>query len=852
MKLGLRQMIALVPALLFAIVVPAQDLPKMPSDPVVSSGVLPNGLSYFIASNASEKGLADFALIQKTGVSNVTDSIADSGCAVTLAREALASVHRLRNSSPQKFFSRHGSVPGKDGYVSVNEDATMFSFPGVRLSDHTAVLDSALLVLLDMADRRTFSDNPFLKRWYSPGDQAVVVAGDVDAKSVLSRLEAMSYMIPPSPSSDRSMFHPEDSSKVSVSETGVTKSLRDISMTWISKRAPREYMNTIQPVIFDKALDVLGKVAVRRVRSELEAERIPSADVSYIHRRTDEGPGDDVFALHASVYPDDVQKTAEVMAAVMSSIDAHGVSVDEYVLAESEFMSELKTRAGRSYRSNAEYVERCRAAFMYDSHLSSLKQIYSFHTARELPDSVRCRYFNDLASAFIYPLAGEADSSRCDSVPAFSPVDLPAPGVKVKLKSVRKDHLSGGSVWTFSNGFKVVYHNMPSDGEVYYTLALNGGYGGMSGMNPGEGAFVSDIFRLSRIAGVKGDDFFTALMKEGLVMEPRVTMSNTLIGGHLRKDRIPLLMKALLALSLDHSPMDESYSYYRDCEEAALEHPRSIYASRMTVIDSLMCPGYRFSPYKSKGVLDDSFYTKAYAFLTEQMQKLNDGVLVLVGDVGEEYLKQQLMTYVGSLPVKDVSAKKTMVRYQPVSGWSTYAVKGAEDAVDVAFSARMPLTFTNYLAACVAVMTVEKGLQEVLADSGMSFEVLYNCRIYPEERMNMLISVRGSDPEGFAPGYTAGSPIDVLGKVRNALSELTFKEITDDEFKKYKAYLKNRLSVSMKDPQYWVDAIIVRHLDGKDLTTGYAANIDALSKNDVKRVLALLDRGSKVEYVTEQ
>jgi hypothetical protein len=80
---------------------------------------------------------------------------------------------------------------------------------------------------------------------------------------------------------------------------------------------------------------------------------------------------------------------------------------------------------------------------------------------------------------------------------------------------------------------------------------------------------------------------------------------------------------------------------------------------------------------------------------------------------------------------------------------------------------------------------------------------------------------------------------------------LASKEITDDQLKQYKAFLKNQLSVEMNDPQYWVDAIVVRYLDGKDLTTGYAANIDALSKDDVKRVLALIDRGCKVEYVTE-
>ena len=41
----------------------------------------------------------------------------------------------------------------------------------------------------------------------------------------------------------------------------------------------------------------------------------------------------------------------------------------------------------------------------------------------------------------------------------------------------------------------------------------------------------------------------------------------------------------------------------------------------------------------------------------------------------------------------------------------------------------------------------------------------------------------------------------------------------------------------------------VRHLDGKDLTTGYASRIDAVKASDVQAVLDLLESGSKVEYV---
>ena len=89
MKSGLRQIFAFVPAILFSIIVPAQELPVMPDDPAVVAGTLPNGMSYYIAQNASDKGRADFALVQKTGRKNVADSAAVADKAVAVAREAL-------------------------------------------------------------------------------------------------------------------------------------------------------------------------------------------------------------------------------------------------------------------------------------------------------------------------------------------------------------------------------------------------------------------------------------------------------------------------------------------------------------------------------------------------------------------------------------------------------------------------------------------------------------------------------------------------------------------------------------------------------------------------------------------
>lgn len=142
MKSGLRQIFAFVPAILFSIIVPAQELPVMPDDPAVVAGTLPNGMSYYIAQNASDKGRADFALVQKTGRKNVADSAAVADKAVAIAREALVSLPRLGSASPLKFFTSHGSAPDEDGYVKVTDDATVFRFNDVRISDGKTVIDS--------------------------------------------------------------------------------------------------------------------------------------------------------------------------------------------------------------------------------------------------------------------------------------------------------------------------------------------------------------------------------------------------------------------------------------------------------------------------------------------------------------------------------------------------------------------------------------------------------------------------------------------------------------------------------------------------------------------------------------
>jgi predicted Zn-dependent peptidase len=875
MKLNLIQIIVSVTAILFPMSMSAQEVPLMKADKSVISGVLPDGMSYYLVSNPSDKGSADFALVQKTGRLNVADStVSLPEKVVDVSRDALAALPRFGALVPQKFLTMHGAAAGPEGYVDVRDDATVFRFRDVRISDGKSVLDSVLLAVMDIADRANTSGDEFVGRWYGPESQAVVVSGDIDAQEVALKLRMMSYMIPAKEECERQELKDMESGQLAfLCDPCQDSRLGTVSLEWSSKRVPREYMPTVQPVIFDMSLDVLGRIASRRVKMNLEKAGIPFADVSYGRTGSDRTPYDDRFSVSVTSEKKHAADILAILTEVMASLDVAGALPGEYLLAETGFLADMKEQARRVICTNEEYVDRCISAFLYNSSLASPKEVYAFHRSRNVDESFKRNLFNTIVSALLQPSANLEVRSPLDTVESRRIFDsvwaevasgsdarpwidrradstaFPGPGIKVKLKSAKEDPLSGGIVWTFSNGFKVIYRKMASAGEMYYALALNGGYGSIPGLEKGEGAFVSDVLRLSRVSGMKYDVFQELLIKEGVQLEARVTLSNTVVEGQLPKEKMSLLMRALLALANEREGLSQAYPYYKAGEELALEYGKEGFDARMTAIDSIMCPDYKFSSYKSEGGLTDGLFVKADDFFVNQMSKLNDGVLVLVGDMDEDGLKKLLLGFVGGFRTKEVALRRPVLRYQPVSGWTTYTLPGPAGSVDVAMSSRMPLTAENHLASSLAVMVLQRELTAALEGSSMRLDVSSSCRIYPEERLNLLVTLYEAPEDGFASGMEMMKPIEALDLVRRTLSDMSGIDVSDDVLKVCKANLKNRISYELKDPAYWVDAIVMRYLDGKDFTTGYAAKVDGITKGKVKEILGLLDKGCKIEYV---
>lgn len=870
MNLGFRQILLIVIGLLSAIIMPAQDLPVLPADPALKSGVLKNGMSYYIVANPTTEGMADFALIQKTG-RNTADDV-DPDKVVKTAQDALACLPRCLSSSPQAFMTSKGVTPGGSGFVDVTEDATIFHFEDVILTSET-VLDSTLLVLLDIVDRVSTSDDDFIRKWYAPSDQAVVIAGDVDPVSLESKLRYMSMMTPAKESEPRPDYVWEEQ-ETAVYETGpgIPGGLVSVTATWRMARPSWEYMNTVQPMISEMFISELGMIAREKILEDLGRQGIPVADVSCSYLPGYKTSDDEKFAVKVCVKADHFMEAVSSISRVMSDIDAGMTSSEDLARIKRICIDAAHDETDNPITDNSELVDKCASAFLYNGSLATFKTKVDFLSSRKLADTTELRLFNGISSAILdkernltvsytADFAGDFVKTVFDYVWDEEPVPsekstygvedikVSLPEDKVKIKTTKQDPMSSGTVWTFANGFSVVYKKMPTEGRLHYVLAQNDGFCSIKDLAAGEGGYVADYLLMGKISGMPGRDFVKLLNSEGITIDSHVGLSAMMVSGVAPKQKADLLMKALLAVMYQREPDKEAAKEYADNEALRRDYIVGSAAERTVIIDSLMCPDYIYSSKKALRMIPENLQDKAESYFRSQSEKMNDGVLVILGDMDESDLKKVLSEHVGGFRTDNRTFRRTPIRYQPSSGESTYVTEGTGNSVEIAMSAPLALTTDNYMAAQIAAMVLKKRLADALENSGMTFSLSHDCKIYPQERINILISLEEAADEGFATGVDRTGPIVALAVVRSVLADLQNAEVSDQDMKAFKAQLKDRIKLEMNDPYYWLNAISRRQLSGKDFTTGYGGKTDAVTSVKVKWILSSLDKGSKVEYI---
>lgn len=836
-----------------------QDLPSLPVAKEIVTGQLPDGIRIYLVDNKDRKGFADFALVRR-GVRDITEM-----------RESLRELPHFGDRAPWRFLADHGIGYASDGFISQPaEDATLLRFRNVP-THLESVADSTLLMLFEIASS-------------CREPQAVVVCGDIDPARVRERMELLSMVVPTLEDRFRSVEYqwiPRDTAMVAVSRNG-THDLAAIHAVFSTQRLPAAVMNTPQPLVTQAYADQLGLILRRRVERAFRQAGIPLAAFRYRYYDSADGPGDERHSMTVYTSFRELDAATRRFASVLASLDRDGAGMEEFRDARDRLVAQARRGGNARWMTNADYLDRCVAAWLYGANLASPETLGDFVANRRLDVGRELELFNGFASAlldsarnltlrFDIPDRGQTREGLLRSFnrgwrETEPPQDYKAdfgdtlslfqPRGKVRLRADAAEPVSGGRLWTFSNGIKVIYRHMPGLGEFHYALLLRGGVAEVPGLRAGESAFVGDMLSLCGVAGLNGTDFREMLAANGITMDAEATLSDLRITGRAPRAKLPLLMRSLLSLSDARQPDPEAFGRFRRDEALRLEmdalSPRDV----NSLMDSIIHPDYFYTGRKRAECLQDDLPARAERYFASLFDKVGDGVFVFLGDLPEDELKKELGRTLGGFRVSNAHARRPNVEKRSATGLTTWTaesapgvVGGGEIGVSVAMSAAVPFNLQNYMAFQVACSLVGDRLTAALAEQGAGAQLTHALELFPDERLSLYVNCRPCPAASLPAGISPTAPPALLDAVRSVTRTLSDAPLTDAGIKPYKDLLLGQLESRMNDPGALLGPVLTRYGEGKDLVTGCKAALQGVNAAGVSRILQMLEDGAQVEYM---
>jgi len=846
--------------------VSAQDLPALGKASEITSGKLPDGLSYYLVKNSSTPGYADYALVQK----HCTEG--------KVNRDALSSLPHFPGRKPWKFLSDNaiGYAPYGIGYsagATVTKggekgSSIVYRFRNVPVFNQ-AVADSTLLMLFDLAQSSEY-------------DQALVVSGDINVSTVTDRMGMLSMLVPSRKSvvlAETHSFQPTASAQF---EFIVTEGL-PIATAEVFYKSPRTAAgsrNTMLPIVSETMALQLGRIAAVRMKRLMAAEGIPCAGISYSYSGVGKSDADEGLRLKVSTAPGHIEEACACLSSVLSDIDANGAGLQEIKDARDHDMAILNRDAPNMKWTNSHYLDKCLSAYLYGTNLAPYTAVRDFYKDRNLDPEVEKNLFNKYASAmldreknltvtFSAPELGGTLKTALErkfrqawdeckptsfDLSGADTLKLINPKKKTKIKISSTDPTSGGELWTFANGVKVVFKkDAAQKGKFHFSYMVKGGISGIKDLRQGESPFADDMIPLFKVAGISGEDFSRMLDAGGIDVSWRISQSDVRFNGLAPSSRLQLALKSIVTFATDRKTDPEAFESYIQGEELRIRIRRRSTEGLCEVLDSIMSPGYVYLNHKQLMNLQEDLPERVNSYLDQQFANTGNTLIVLIGDLNKEETQKQLCRYLGELhsssqrPVRPKSSFNLENWWLTLCAPSEKSVFGErEKSVNVAVCAKMPFNTDNNAAFKLAAEAVEREIIKEMGPMGMT---AYVKSVESEDRLSLYVVCRHCRQAGLPSGVGNSRETDVLNAVRYAINRFNMTPLSDSELKSCKSAVTNKLNAITGDPSFIVDAVVARNSEGRDELTNYKSRIGAVPLSLVRSVLTNLSNGSKVEYI---
>lgn len=735
------------------------ELPKLPDNPAVSRGVLPSGIRYILVENQAVKGLADVAILQRT-------------CQTAV-------------DVPTRLLAGLGIGPGKDGYVRRVDEGLEYEFRDCPVILGSACTDSLLNVAFRIMKETSESAD---STTCGTTNQTFIMVGDIDRKAMLTKIMMLSESLSLHQGREVSPeyeWHMVDGGVVSVTSGG---DKARVEFCYHMPASSVEDNDSVVSVMADQFQSVLGTILESSASRGLHRVGIAYEDLCFEGVRSNAHVGDDIYKLSVVVGPEDAERAVDVLSGVLGAVVGGKVSLGQYEWAYRKMVSDQWAEA-QVPMTNAQLVEKCRRAVLYNASLATRKSQVEFYRSRVQDEQERLGFFNmftaSLAKDGYLELSVEGAPEDLGEVRLRSVMEDPSEGAilmdvnysdtlgfpalqkrKIKEPVAKKDVLTGGNSWTYSNGLNIIHKKMTTGGLIYFSWLLRGGEEeAPSFMDKGIGPYTGEYFR--SLLAANGIDIGFSHSSKGVS-----------IVGRAESSRLQLLFKSL----------------------------QLVFAS----MPELGSPA--------------------------------GGPLLLISDRSDYSVQKSISQLVGGFDMTPAARPRRAI---PVS--VGLDMDDEEICFQALYSCDCLLTGENFMMASIAENLFEKELTIALDGTGYHAWVEGTFVTDPKDRY--AVHVKVGRTEGVSQDVSLAR---VRTIVRNVISSMGTKPCPKAQLDAQKKLLLGSIAQDQKTPEYWAEALRVRFLESRDMVTGYADKVNQTSSEKICELFRNLQIGGMTEYTNEK
>lgn len=896
-----------------AVLASAQLVGILEDDARIVRGTMPNGLAYYLVPNSSVKGYADFAFVQRNGLAMEDSS--SLGMTYLMECMALTETHNFPDGAIFSFIDDMG-LSRTDGLEIEAEDYyTTYSFNNVPIGKNASVVDSMLLAMFNMSsalivddrsvergkhffrnmfassmtlDRRIedslaryyFAGTPlappaaedlmeavggytaadvaaFYKNRCRPDRQAIVIAGDIDAAAVESKIQALFQIISrpgtPLPDFPDSVLDAAGGGYFYFQDREADRAR--VTFDYIADPLDPSLRNTAIPFIYNYVSEVGMDIMRKRLMSALEDAPFYALDVQtgivpYLNRIS--------YRLSVECAPEDYADAYVLILNEVERVLRYGISEREFRRSSGDFMDGLEeTYSRRSSLDNRYYRDLCVSNFT-DGYVMTGIELYKSYieTAGTVVDSSTVATF--LSSVF------SADSNRtvvCSSpeysggleyfavrpepykekyIPRRSEPEYAAGSITDRTRFVNQS--TGVVSRRLPNGATVAFRRLDSEpGKVHFTAVARGGLSLSGDSLAVLRKYINDVARISVVGGMNMYGMQRLQDSLGVSLERTVSVGERRLSGSFPVDRMEDFLDVVAMYFEGAEPDYGTFGKFRrmkeGCEPYALNSPEKVFQALRQRDVRTMSGELMAEEEAGIAGLD---YDAALRFVNALFSNVSEFSFIFVGDFEENDLLRAVYASLSGLP-----GRRAGLGRSENSGFFIASYDAAEEV-------RVPMSFPRRLYSCKLTvpseLTVEDRMLSEVAGKVIEREVIRQLSLrgilaeaerrfyrYPEEVMTVEFRFT-----------TAGPVEDVEDMFADILVSMAEKGISKGEVAgvKRNMALKDRLRES-RDYRYWESVLRNRFVNMKDFYTRRSDALDAVTADQVNDLLfTVLDEGS--------